>query len=344
MTQKKPLLSICIPSYNRPNQLFKLLNSIDYPFCEEIEIIICEDNSPNREHIIKVVNDFKSTSKFECKLFLNEINLGYDGNIKELIKKSSGVYVMYMGDDDTFEKKSLLEYVNFLKHNLNLGYILRRYTVIHSNGIKEEFKYFDTHCFFEPGLDAFNAFFRKSVFISGFCFKREYVQTYFDTDQFNGTLLYQLFLCANLVLKYPSAYCDIPITVMDDNSRGIPEFGTSINESSKYTPGKISIQNSINFMKSFLVITKYIDVQYQLDVTNYFLKDLSKYSYPVLSIQRDNGVFNFIKYNTLLKKEININSSFLYYFYFYALLFLGRKNCDYVIIFLKKLIGKTPRL
>lgn len=344
MTQLNPLLSICIPSYNRPNQLLKLLYSIDYPFYDEIEIIICEDKSPQREQIIKVVNDFRLTSKFGCKLFLNETNLGYDENIKELIKKSSGVYVMYMGDDDTFKKNSLLEYVNFLKHNLNLGYVLRRYTVIHSNGRIEEFKYFETNCFFEPGLDAFNALFRKSVFISGFCFKREYVQAYFDTDRFNGTLLYQLFLCANLVLKYPSAYCDIPITVMDDNSRGVPEFGTSINESSKYTPGKISIQNSINFMKSFLVITKYIDVQYQLDVTKYFLKDLSKYSYPVLSIQRDSGVFNFIKYNTLLKKEININSSFLYYFYFYTLLFFGRKNCDHVIISLKKLIGKTPRL
>jgi abequosyltransferase len=344
MTHKIPFLSICIPSYNRPTQLLKLLNSIDYPFCDEIEIIICEDKSPNREQIIKVVNDFKSTSKFECKLFLNEVNLGYDGNIKELIKKASGVYIMYMGDDDSFQEKSLLEYVNFLKHNLRLGYLLRRYTVIHSNGIKEDFKYFDTHRFFEPGLDAFNALFRKSVFISGFCFKREYIQSYFDTDQFNGTLLYQLFLCANLVLNYPSAYCDIPITIMDDNSRGIPEFGTSINESSKYTPGKISIQNSINFMKSFLVITKYIDTLYNLNVTNNFLKELSKYSYPVLSIQRDNGMRDFIRYSKLLKKEVNINNSIYYYVYFYALLLLGRKNCDFVIILLKKLIGRTPEL
>ncbi len=344
MAQNSPLLSICIPSYNRPLQLSKLLNSIDCVDSSEIEIIICEDKSPTRNDIINIFNEFVEKSKYECKLFLNEINLGYDGNIKELINKATGRYIMYMGDDDIFQKKSLDKYINFIKNNPQIGYILRRYTVIHKNGSTEDFKYFSDNYFFEPGIEAFKNLFRKSVFISGFCFKKEYVLPYFDTEQFNGTLLYQLFLCSNLVLEYPSAYCNVPLTIMDEGTRGIPEFGSSKNEANKYTPGHISIQNSINFMKSYLLITKYVDERYGFNATSLIINDLSKYSYPILSIQRSGGIFKFVKYNIELIKSIKINSSFYYYIYFIGLLFFGSRFCDSVIKGLKKTLGTTPRL
>lgn len=344
MLQNRPLLSICIPSYNRPFQLSKLLESIDCVNFNELEIIICEDKSPQREEIINIYKKFSSNSKYSCKLFLNEINLGYDENLKELIKKSNGLYIMYMGDDDIFQSGSLDEYLIFLKLNTSLAYILRRYSIVHFNGEKEDFKYYKNHTYFEPGIFAFKALFRKSVFISGFCFKKDYVLNFYDTDKFKGTLLYQLFLCAKLVLSYPSAYCDIPITIMNESERGIPEFGNSINESQKYTPGKISIQNSINFLKSFLIITKHIDDEFGLNCSNLFIKDLSKYSYPVLSIQRDNGVLDFLDYNKKLIIDIKIHKTFYYYIYFISLLFLGTKRCDWFIINLKKILGKTPSL
>ena len=42
---KSPLVSICIPSFNRPKQLQDLLNSLD---CDrnKVEIIIYEDKAP----------------------------------------------------------------------------------------------------------------------------------------------------------------------------------------------------------------------------------------------------------------------------------------------------------
>jgi glycosyltransferase involved in cell wall biosynthesis len=321
-----------------------LLKSIDYFENNEIEIIICEDKSPSRNEIIRIVDEFKLTSQLHCNLYLNELNLGYDENLKELIKRSSGRYIMYMGDDDVFQSESLKDYIDFLKKNDTLGYILRRYSIVHENGELEEFRYYTKNRFFEPGIEAFKNLFRKSVFISGFCFRRDFVISYFETNKFKGTLLYQLFLCGRLVLEYPSAYCNIPITIMDENQRGLPEFGSSINEIDKYTPGEISIDNSINFMKSFFVVTEYIDSIANFSATELFLKDLSKYSYPVLSIQRDRGIIIFMNYNKLLRKEIKINKTFYYYIYYYTLLLLGKKNSDGLIILIKKLLGRTPNL
>jgi abequosyltransferase len=336
------LLSICIPSYNRPNELIRLLDSIDILCKDDIEIIICEDYSPRRNQIRDLVEEYKSKSSLLIHYYENKVNLGYDANLQELISKSSGDFLMFMGDDDKFIKESLSKYILFLKDNLNLGYILRRYVYL-VNEKKEEFRYFSENKFFEAGINAYKALFRKSVFISGFCFKRKFVLEYYKTSDFNGTLLYQLFLCGRIVLKEKSAYCDIPLTIMTEDERGIPEFGNSENEKDNYQPGIISIDNSINFMKSYLVITKHLDSVYNLNCTKLFLKDLSKYSYPVLSIQRDSGILNFINYNKRLRKEISINSSFLYYIYFWSLLIFGKKLCDTIIRGLKRLNNTTPQ-
>ncbi len=339
-----PFLSICVPSYNRPEQLIRLLKSIDAKDSAEIEVVICEDKSPARAAIQKQVDAFRENSLLPCHLFLNETNLGYDENLKELIKRASGKYMMYMGDDDIFQPGRLDEYIGFLKTYPDPAYILRRYAVVHRDNGSEDFRYFSEHTFFQPGEEAFATLFRKSVFISGFCFRRDFVLPWYNTERFKGTLLYQLFLCAKLVLHYPSAYCDIPITLMDESARGIPEFGSSENEKEKYTPGRISVDNSINFMKSFLVVTGYFDEHEGISATNIFLTDLSKYAYPVLSIQRPNGIRKFLEYDKRLRKEIGMNRTYHYYLYYYALLFLGKENCDKLIRGIKKILGKTPKL
>jgi len=338
-------LSICIPSYNRPNELIRLLKSISKEVYCDIEIVISEDKSPRRKDINLAVENFKlSNPDLELIYSENEKNLGYDLNLKELIKKANGKFIMFMGDDDTFVTKNIFAYINFLKKNEEIGYILRRYSIIDLNNKKESFRYFNSNKFFNPGLDSMLVMLRRSVFISGFCFKREYVKDIFDTNYFAGTLLYQLFLCAELCLNHKSAYCDIHITEMNENQRGIPEFGNSNSEKELYSPGEISIQNSINFVKSFFVITGYIDNKYKLDSTSKFLLSFSKYSYPVLSIQRDKGFNEFIRYKRELLKEIPLNKTIFFYIYYYSLLFLGKNTSDSIIIFLKNKLGYTPNL
>ena len=342
---KSTFLSICIPSYNRPNELIRLLRSLPKDVYNDVEIVISEDKSPKRTEINIAVQKFKLSNP-DLKIIYseNESNLGYDLNLKELIKKASGEFIMFMGDDDTFIKTNLSKYIDFLKDNTEVGYILRRYTIIDYNNKKENFRYFNSNKFFNSGLDSMLVMLRRSVFISGFCFKREYVKDFFDTDYFAGTLLYQLFLCAELCLNHNSAYCDIHITEMNENQRGIPEFGNSNSERELYNPGTITIQNSINFVKSFLVITRYIDDKYKVESTSKFLLNFSKYSYPVLSIQRDKGIKEFARYKKELLKEVPLNKSIHFYIYYYSLLMLGKKISDSIIIFFKNKLGYTPDL
>lgn len=338
-----PTLSICIPSYNRPQQLGELLRSID---CapEDVEIVICEDYSPAREAIRIEIENFIKTTQY-CVLYReNESNLGFDGNLRRLVSIARGRYVMFMGDDDLFVTGSLNPYINYLQQNSDLKYILRAYRVLHPGNIVEEFRYLPSTTVLESGEDTVAWLFKRSVTICGFTIYREEANNVATSD-LDGTLLYQVYLMAEVCLKNPSAYCDIPIVQAIQSFRlDKPHFGAAAAEKGRYTPGKITIDNSINFSKAYFELTRYLDKKNSTSLTEKIRKDLSKYSYPFLSIQRKRGVNEFLKYAKRLESELGFGCTIYFYIYKYALFVFGEKFCDLIIILIKKRLGYTPRL
>ncbi|MFM7357617.1 MAG: glycosyltransferase family 2 protein, partial [Sediminibacterium sp.] len=91
------LLSICIPSYNRPESILQLLQSIDAN-PDMIEIVIAEDAAPLRDMVRSNVKQFKDTSNYNIHYHENQQNLGYDANIRNLIGLANGDFVLFMGD------------------------------------------------------------------------------------------------------------------------------------------------------------------------------------------------------------------------------------------------------
>jgi len=339
--KKQSLISICIPSYNRPDTLIRLLKSIDAGDAKNVEIVICEDKSPKREEIRVAVEKFKKETDYEVVYKENKANFGFDKNLRELIKSAKGDWIIFMGDDDDFVPQSLDKLINFLKQHPELGYVLKSHLFYDEDKKAEKFRYYETTKFFESGLENYVALFRKSVFISGFIIKRELVLPYL-INEFDGTLLFQLYLLAEVVLKNPSAYFDEPLTRA--YQEGIqPLFGTAESEKKLYTPGTITIENSINFLKGFFKITEFIDKKYNLNSTASIKKDMSKYFYPSLAIQRNKGIKVFLDYVKKLN-QLGFNITFYYYLYTIFLLLLGKRICDNGIRILKNILGRTPKL
>lgn len=339
--REQKLVSICIPCYNRPDELYRLLKSID---CKEdlIEIVICENNSPKRELIWQVVEQFKRETKYLVKYHENEFNYGYDKNLRQCIESASGLWIIFMGDDDLFVSGQLDSYLSYLD-NINkkdVGYVLRSYRALHEDGSIEEFKYYESSRFFPAGYRTYIELFRKSVFISGFTFKRNLaIETM--TDKFDGTLLYQLYILAEICMYHEAAYYGVPFTQMLDG--GIPMFGCSTSEKKLYTPGDVTVDNSINLIKNYFVITEYMDKKYDIESTKEIKKDISKYSYPILSIQRKRGRKEFRRYHHGLK-QLGIACTPYYYIYYVGLLLFGGRCCDLGIRKIKAVLGRTPRL
>lgn len=332
------VISICIPSYNRPNELKRLLESID---CEEnlVEIIICEDNAPLREVVRSVVLNFKTQSKFDIKYFENTENLGHGGNFKECISKASGTFIMFMGDDDMFIPNELEGFINFVNNNLHFGYFLRCSRQIIGPGKFEYFKYYSEKKVFQPGEKAFVELFLKSVFMSGFTIKRSLVSN-IKSNIIDHTLLFQLYLLAHVTLNHSSIYYDIPF--IQGVGDGTSFFGTNQIEKSHYEPGKL-VTNNLRFIEGFLEVTKVVDHEFHLNTTTKIKRELSKYSYPLLSFTRNEGLPQFFNHSLRLVKK-GLATSVYFYVYFFALLFLGSNVCNAVIRRIKSKLGRRPSL
>ena len=336
-----PFLSICIPSYNRPLQLGELLSSID---CNpsDIEIVICEDLAPKRLEVRAVVNTFAQVSAFPTRYHENTINRGFDGNLRRLIECAGGEYIMFMGDDDLFVAGALTLFIEFLKKNCDKPYVLRAYLTKHPDGRTEYFRYLPKTTLLTHSEAKVAWLFKRSVTICGFTISRTEALKYSTTD-LDGTLLYQVYLMAQVCLRNDSVYCDIPVVnAVQTFRKDKPMFGSSEAEKSRFTPGTVSHDNSINFTKAYFEVTAYFDKQHGTDLTKLVRVDLSKYSYPFLSIQRKRGIPSFLRYAKRLEAEVGFGCTAYYHVYKWALVIFGEQVCDRLIARVKRSVGHTP--
>jgi len=116
------ILSICIPTYNRINQLDNCLNSIliskknvdDFNF----EICISDNNSKeNTEEIIQKYN-----KELKIKFNRNEKNFGFAINAIKTVSMAQGEFSWMIGDDDLILPKTLLKLKNLLQNNSDNDY------------------------------------------------------------------------------------------------------------------------------------------------------------------------------------------------------------------------------
>jgi len=336
-----PLLAICIPSYNRPGQLVRLLESID---CNAgiVEVVICEDKAPRRLEVREAVNRFSESSEYKIHYHENDVNLGFDGNLRRLVECSAGDYIMFMGDDDLFVPGALKQFIEFLDRHRDKPYVLRTYLTEHPDGRTEYYRYLPKSEVLPKGEQTVAWLFKRSVTICGFTVSRVEALKHATSD-LDGTLLYQIYLMSQICLYSDSVYCDIPIanavqSFRDDN----PMFGSSDAEKSRFTPGSVSHDNSINFTMAYFEVTSYLDQLHGTGLTGLVRTDLSKYSYPFLSIQRKRGIPSFLRYARRLEVEVGFGCTAYFHLYKWALVILGEQVCDRLIVRIKQALGHTP--
>ncbi len=125
----KPILSICIPTYNRWKILCETLDSIVCQFNEKntsdkIEIIISNNNSPdNTEKLLKpYLNKYNN-----IRYFKNEKNLWSAINVIKVTEYAKGEYLWLLSDDDCttqFSLEYILEIIEETKFDIMFGKFL----------------------------------------------------------------------------------------------------------------------------------------------------------------------------------------------------------------------------
>lgn len=105
----KPLVSVVIPAYNRPDTLKIAIDSVLEQSYPTIEIIICDDSSDSRVQEM-VRSNFHSSN--QIKYYKNERNLFLE-NWHKCFDLASGEYINYLMDDDVFHKEKIKKMIYF---------------------------------------------------------------------------------------------------------------------------------------------------------------------------------------------------------------------------------------
>ena len=116
-----PLLSICIPTYNRPELLERLLHSI--PQSIDLQIVIVNDGSttPYTDGILSLISSFPNHT------YISSSNNGRFSAIKSALSYVTGFYSLISDDDDIFNEESFTTLLRLLSSRLDSCYLFGCY-------------------------------------------------------------------------------------------------------------------------------------------------------------------------------------------------------------------------
>lgn len=107
---KQPILSICIPTFNRGEILSKRIKSYLSVNNEDIEIIIVDNASCDDS-----VKFLKEIEDNRIRVFQNDTNIGSFYNICKVLTLASGKYAMLLMDKDLLDVQYINQITDFLK-------------------------------------------------------------------------------------------------------------------------------------------------------------------------------------------------------------------------------------
>lgn len=126
---QEPLISVIIPTYNRPIYLVDAIASAVNQTYQNIEIIVSDDCSV--ENPQSIVDSFKDS---RIRFRRNSSNLGVALNVPSAIQEAQGEYIATLNDDDVWHKDFLAKLVPPLQADPNLVLAFCDYYMINPDG------------------------------------------------------------------------------------------------------------------------------------------------------------------------------------------------------------------
>ena len=125
--QLQPKVTIGIPTYNRPEGLANTLKRATSQTYENLEILVSDNASSDREAVRSVIDSFQQDSR--VSYHRQEENLGSLGNFQFLVNKASGDYFLWMSDDDDVELNYIERLVDALNENPDVAIVMGGYDI-----------------------------------------------------------------------------------------------------------------------------------------------------------------------------------------------------------------------
>lgn len=118
MNEKRPILSFCIPTYNRADLVVKSVKSILKYQGDDIEVVVSDNGSTD-----DTVKKLREIHDNRLKISSNESNFGFEFNLVKVLKLAHGDFLFLLSDEDTILSEKINKLIKILK-NENYGLIV----------------------------------------------------------------------------------------------------------------------------------------------------------------------------------------------------------------------------
>jgi glycosyltransferase involved in cell wall biosynthesis len=116
----KPLVSICIPTYNGEKFITEAMDSAIKQTYRPLEIVVSDDVS--KDATLEIIKLFQSKTDIPIHIFTHQ-PAGIGANWNHCIKKSKGEYIKFLFQDDILESSCIEKMVEVAVKNKNIGMV-----------------------------------------------------------------------------------------------------------------------------------------------------------------------------------------------------------------------------
>jgi glycosyltransferase involved in cell wall biosynthesis len=109
----KPLVTVAIPTYERPDLLRRALGSVANQTYENIEVLVSDNASPG-DATDRVIEAFRLQIP-NLTYTKHATNIGSIANFQSLLRRASGLYFMWLADDDEISPTYIESLVGLLE-------------------------------------------------------------------------------------------------------------------------------------------------------------------------------------------------------------------------------------
>lgn len=219
-------IAVCIPTYNREKTIVKAINSVINQREKDIDIIVFDNKSTDN-----TVNVVSKLFGDKIKLYVNDRNLGYVGNINKCLSLSQEYdWIAILHSDDFHVNDSFKYFKPYLIKYKDAGIIYSKLHTIDENDtitglIKEE----KEELFFSRGYEALLSFHERQVPCSGTIYNSKAIKEVgyysdefpYSADEEYGSRIaskYDIIQIPNIVGYYLKHSENLTVSIFLDNN------------------------------------------------------------------------------------------------------------------------------
>jgi glycosyltransferase involved in cell wall biosynthesis len=191
--------SVCIPQYGRSRYLLMVLDSLRTQRYAHFEVVISDDCS--KDDTAGVIPAYLKDSGLRYRFLRQELNLGYDANLRASLEMGEGDYLLILGNDDALVGEDALERLaEVLEKNGRPQVLISNYRLWRADGKGEIISRVPHTVLLPGGPGTATAHYRDFAFVAGIVFAREAFARA-NTPAYDHSIFVQVFLGCKIIAE-----------------------------------------------------------------------------------------------------------------------------------------------